>query len=187
VGFFNSHGIYSIKYITMRAPLNEEINRIKSMMLIKEDVSGLEFEETNQDLVDMGENPVTPEEAEALVNCTDDDVQDVPAEHQSTLQKVKSAINSTNDREVLKNAFKQVRSLMKSKKNVQQEQAAAIAATTVLGVPIGTAALMFVGALILLSIIGRLLTGPREPRERRRGSCRAEDRRFKRMMNKTYY
>lgn len=172
----------------MRAPLNEEISRIKSMMLIKEDVSGLEFEETNQDLVDMGENPVTPEEAEALVNCPDDDVQDVPAEYQSTLQKVKSAINSTNDREALKNAFKQVRSLMKSKKNVQQEQASALAATTVLGVSVGTLALMFVGGIILLSIIGRLLTGPRErqPRERAR-NCRAEDRRFKRMMNKTYY
>jgi hypothetical protein len=76
---------------------------------------------------------------------------------------------------------------MKSKKDVQKEQASIFAGQMVLGVPIATAGLMFVGAIILLSIIGRLLTGPREPRERRRGSCRAEDRRYKRMMNKTYY
>jgi len=171
----------------MRKKLNEEINRMKTIMLIKEDVSDLEFEETNQDLVDMGENPITPQEAEALVACPDEEEQDVPAEYQPTLQKIKSAINSTNDREALKNAFKQVRSMMKSKKDVQKEQASIFAGQMVLGVPIATAGLMFVGAIILLSIIGRLLTGPREPRERRRGSCRAEDRRFKRMMNKTYY
>ena len=171
----------------MKKALIEEISRMKSIMLIKEDVSDLEFEQTNQDLVDMGENPITPEEAQALVACPDEEEQDVPAEHQSTLQKIKSAINSTNDREALKKAFKQVRTAMKSKKDVQQEQSSIFAGQMVLGVPIGTAALMFVGALILLSIIGRLLTGPREPRERRRGSCRAEDRRFKRMMNKTYY
>jgi hypothetical protein len=78
---------------------------------------------------------------------------------------------------------------MKSKKDVQQEQASIFAGQMVLGVPIATAGLMFLGAIILLSIIGRLLTGPRErnSRERRRGSCRAEDRRYKRMMNKTYY
>ena len=171
----------------MRKKLNEEISRMKTIMLIKEDVSDLEFEETNQDLVDMGETPITPEEAEALVACPDEEEQDVPAEYQPTLQKIKSAINSTNDREALKKAFKQVRSMMKSKKDVQQEQASIFAGQMVLGVPIATAGLMFIGALILLSIIGRLLTGPREPRERRRGSCRAEDRRFKRMMNKTYY
>jgi hypothetical protein len=171
----------------MRKELNEEISRMKTIMLIKEDVSDLEFEETNQDLVDMGENPITPQEAEALVACPDEEEQDVPAEYQPTLQKIKSAINSTNDREALKNAFKQVRSMMKSKKDVQKEQASIFAGQMVLGVPIATAGLMFIGALILLSIIGRLLTGPREPRERRRGSCRAEDRRFKRMMNKTYY
>jgi hypothetical protein len=173
----------------MKKALTEEINRMKSIMLIKEDVSDLEFEETNQDLVDMGENPITPEEAQALVACPDEEEQDVPAEHQSTLQKIKSAINSTNDREVLKKAFKQVRTAMKSNKDVQKEQASIFAGQMVLGVPIGTAALMFVGAIILLSIIGRLLTGPRErfPREQKRRNCRAEDRRFKRMMNKTYY
>jgi hypothetical protein len=171
----------------MRKKLNEEINRMKTIMLIKEDVSDLEFEETNQDLIDMGETPITPQEAEALVACPDEEEQDVPAEYQPTLQKIKSAINSTNDREALKNAFKQVRSMMKSKKDVQKEQASIFAGQMVLGVPIATAGLMFIGALILLSIIGRLLTGPREPRERRRGSCRAEDRRYKRMMNKTYY
>ena len=171
----------------MRKKLNEEISRMKTIMLIKEDVSDLEFEETNQDLVDMGETPITPEEAEALVACPNEEEQDVPAEYQPTLQKIKSAINSTNDREALKKAFKQVRSMMKSKKDVQQEQASIFAGQMVLGVPIATAGLMFLGAIILLSIIGRLLTGPREPRERRRGSCRAEDRRFKRMMNKTYY
>ena len=173
----------------MRKKLNEEISRMKTIMLIKEDVSDLEFEETNQDLVDMGETPITPEEAEALVACPDEEEQDVPAEYQPTLQKIKSAINSTNDREALKKAFKQVRSMMKSKKDVQQEQASIFAGQMVLGVPIATAGLMFLGAIILLSIIGRLLTGPRErnSRERRRGSCRAEDRRYKRMMHKTYY
>ncbi len=173
----------------MRAPLNEEISRIKSMMLIKEDVSDLEFEETNQDLSEMGEEPLSPEEAEALVSCPDEEETEVPSQYQPVLQKIKSVINSTNDRETLKGAFKQVREALRSKKKLQQEQSSIFAGQMVLGVPIGTAALMFVGAIILLSIIGRLLTGPRErfPREQKRRNCRAEDRKFKRMMNKTYY
>jgi len=68
----------------MRKKLNEEISRMKTIMLIKEDVSDLEFEETNQDLVDMGETPITPEEAEALVACPNEEEQDVPAEYQPT-------------------------------------------------------------------------------------------------------
>lgn len=195
--------------------LNEEVSRIKDMMgkLInerqkhsyrepegdeqpmdmQEDISDLEFDETNQDLVDMGEEPITPEEANALVSCPDDEEETIPAEHLPTWQKLKAAINSTNDRDTLKNAFKQIRSAMKAKKSEQNEQAvaAALAAetVTVLGIPIATFAFGLVAGLALLTILGRLLTrmikGP-EPGERAR-NCRADDRRYRRMMNKKYY
>ena len=195
--------------------LNEEVSRIKDMMgkLInerqkhsyrepegdeqpmdmQEDISDLEFDETNQDLVDMGEEPITPEEANALVSCPDDEEETIPAEHLPTWQKLKAAINSTNDRDTLKNAFKQIRSAMKAKKSEQNEQAvaAALAAetVTVLGIPIATFAFGLVAGLALLTILGRLLTrmikGP-EPGERGR-NCRQEDRRYRRMMNKKYY
>lgn len=195
--------------------LNEEVSRIKDMMgkLInerqkhsyrepegdeqpmdmQEDISDLEFDETNQDLVDMGEEPITPEEANALVSCPDDEEETIPAEHLPTWQKLKAAINSTNDRDALKNAFKQIRSAMKAKKSEQNEQAvaAALAAetVTVLGIPIATFAFGLVAGLALLTILGRLLTrmikGP-EPGERGR-NCRQEDRRYRRMMNKKYY
>lgn len=195
--------------------LNEEVSRIKDMMGklinerqkhsyrepegdeqpmdIQEDISDLEFDETNQDLVDMGEEPITPEEANALVSCPDDEEETIPAEHLPTWQKLKAAINSTNDRDTLKNAFKQIRSAMKAKKSEQNEQAvaAALAAetVTVLGIPIATFAFGLVAGLALLTILGRLLTrmikGP-EPGERAR-NCRADDRRYRRMMNKKYY
>lgn len=195
--------------------LNEEVSRIKDMMgkLInerqkhsyrepegdeqpmdmQEDISDLEFDETNQDLVDMGEEPITPEEANALVSCPDDEEETIPAEHLPTWQKLKAAINSTNDRDALKNAFKQIRSAMKAKKSEQNEQAvaAALAAetVTVLGIPIATFAFGLVAGLALLTILGRLLTrmikGP-QPGERGR-NCRQEDRRYRRMMNKKYY
>ena len=195
--------------------LNEEVSRIKDMMgkLInerqkhsyreaevdeqpmdmQEDISDLEFDETNQDLVDMGEEPITPEEANALVSCPDDEEETIPAEHLSTWQKLKTAINSTNDRDALKNAFKQIRGAMKAKKSEQNEQAlaAALAAetVTVLGIPILPFAFGLVGGLALLTILGRLLkrikNGP-EPGERGR-NCRQEDRRYRRMMNKKYY
>jgi hypothetical protein len=193
--------------------LNEEVSRIKDMMgkLINErqkhsyreaevdesedvqDISDLEFDETNQDLVDMGEEPITPEEANALVSCPDDEEETIPAEHLSTWQKLKTAINSTNDRDALKNAFKQIRGAMKAKKSEQNEQALAAAlaveTVTVLGIPILPFAFGLVGGLALLTILGRLLkrikNGP-EPGERGR-NCRAEDRRYRRMMNKKYY
>lgn len=198
--------------------LNEELSRIKEVMgkLINErqkhkyteaevdesegveseyvlDISDLEFDETNQDLVDMGEEPITPEEANALVSCPDDEEETIPAEHQSTWQKLKTAINSTNDRDALKTAFKQVRTAMKAKKSEQNEQAlaAALAAetVTVLGIPIATFAFGLIGGLVLLTILGRLLKriikGP-EPGERGR-NCRQDDRRYRRLMNRKYY
>lgn len=199
----------------MKQTLNEQVTRIKSMMdklinerqrhnytetegdeqpmNMQEYISDLEFDETNQDLVDMGEEPITPEEANALVSCPDDEEEIIPAEHLSTWQKLKTAINSTNDREALKNAFKQIRSAMKAKKNEQNEQAlAAVLAAetvTVLGIPIATFVFGLVGGLALLTILGRLLTrmikGP-EPGEKAR-NCRQDDRRYRRMMNKKYY
>ena len=141
--------------------LKEDINRIKSIMLIKEDVSMMNFDETNEDLRELGVEEMSPNEAEAILACEDEDL---PSEHQSLYQKLKEKINSTNDRGILKTTFKQIRNELRRLKNPIKNEQAEAAVATILGTPIASAALAVIGVLLLISIIGRLLK-KREDRE----------------------
>lgn len=145
--------------------LKEEINRIKSIMLIKEDVSMMNFEETNQDLEELGIEPVSPEEAEAIVDCEDEDL---PQEHQSIFKQLKDKINSTNDRGILKSTFKQIRNALRNPNKIKNEQVET-AAATILGTPIAGAVLAIIGVLLLIAIVARLL---RRKDENYTPSCR---------------
>lgn len=138
--------------------LQEDIVRIKDLMLIKESA--------NQQTLDTLTNeldipPMTPVEADAIAGCDgDDEVPNNDPTMEQTLTSFKKAVDLATPN-VLKNAFKQLRQAIrnaKKNKNVQKEQVEA-AAVTILGVPLGTAALIVIGALLLLKIIGKLLRG----------------------------
>ena len=143
--------------IMKRNILQEDIVRIKDLMLIKESA--------NQQTLDTLTNeldipPMTQIEADAIAGCDDDEVPNNDPTMEQTLTSFKKAVDLATPN-VLKNAFKQLRQAIrnaKKNKNVQKEQVEA-AAVTILGVPLGTAALIVIGALLLLKIIGKLLRG----------------------------
>ena len=123
---------------------------------------------------ELGLPPLTPEIIDSLVGCESDD-SDVPQEHQGEVQQIGAAIETASVPE-LKGAFKKLRAAIKNaraqrKLNNEQLEAAAV---TILGVPLGTAALIAIGVLLLLKILGKLLKGGRE-----KPGCRAGEEQMK--------
>ena len=138
--------------------LQEDIIRLKSLMMIKESANQQTIDTLTSEL-DLP--PMSPAEAEAIAGCDgDEEVPNNDPKLEQTLDSFKKAVDLATPN-VLKNAFKQLRQAIrnaKKNKNVQKEQVE-VAAVTILGVPLGTAALIVIGALLLLKIIGKLLRG----------------------------
>lgn len=105
----------------------------------------------NQEIMDLGEPELSMEDVNDLAGCEMDDTE-VPNEHKGLFQKIKAAINVADNKQ-LKNTFRQIKSIIKGKKPVS-EQAEVL---MILGVPATTAALMFIGGLLLLSILAKLI------------------------------
>jgi len=151
--YFEYHIPFKKKvFINMKNNLKGEILKIKSMMFLNENVEEFSFERTNQDLQDLGVPPISDEEAEALMGCPEDDV---PPQFINTYKRISDQISKISDRTVLKDLFKKIKSLMKGTK-VQKEQLEA-APVMILGVPLGTAALIAIGTLLLIKIVTQLL------------------------------
>ena len=137
----------------MENNLNEQLRRIKTMMFLRENVQEFYFDETNKDLQDLGVSPLTDEEAEALMGCPEDEV---PPQFENTYNRIATQIEKITDRNQLKSLFKEIKSLLRGSKKVQKEQLEA-APVMILGIPLGTAALIAIGVLLLTKIISVLL------------------------------
>ena len=118
------------------------------MMLITEHIDDFNLDQTQEELGIQ----ISPEEAEAIMGCPEE----VPQEHESVYRRIKNVIDNS-DRQTLKDAFHQIRNLLKKNQSVQMEQAAATLPVMILGVPLSTVALAAIGLLLLTGIIGKLL------------------------------
>lgn len=111
-------------------------------------------DDANQEIQDLGEDPLSTEDVNDLIGCEMDDESEVPQEHISVFRKLKIAISKAN-REQLKDAFRQIKAAKNNQKQIGEQAEAATA--LILGVPVLNAVLIVIGGLLLISILGRLI------------------------------
>lgn len=138
----------------MKKLIQEEVTKMKHMMgLLKEAQSAsMVLDTVNQDMMDLGEEPLDMEEMNDLLGCPQEDPQNITPDQKSIFQKLKSIINASTDKEALKKAFKDIKGLLKSKR--QNEQ---LETMMIMGVTAPVAALIVVGGLLLITILIKLI------------------------------
>ena len=134
--------------------LQEQISKIKGMMRINETQSSMLLGAINKDMMEIGEQPLDMEEMDDLLGCREEEPENIDQEQMSIFQKIKSIINSSESNKPLKEAFKQIKGLLKSKKGQQQEQ---LETMVILGVSAPVAALIVVGGLLLITILIKMI------------------------------
>jgi hypothetical protein len=109
----------------------------------------------NNEIGDLGEVPLSPEDVGDIMSCGDKLEDNVPSEHKSIFRKLLSLIKSS-DKGLLKDEFKKIKSFLKGRKQKSgvNEQ---IETVLILGLPVTTVALIAIGGLLLLAILIRLV------------------------------
>ena len=124
------------------------------MMRINESQSLMALNSVNKDMIEIGEEPVTEDEMNDLLGCSEEEPENLDQEQMSTYGKIKSAINSSTSNDSLKNAYKQIKDLLRGRKGQQQEQ---LETMMIMGVTAPVAALIVVGGLLLITILIKML------------------------------
>lgn len=164
----------------MKKLIQEEVTKMKQMMgLLKEGQSAsMVLDTVNQDMMELGEEPLTMEEMNDLIGCPQEEPMNLTPENKSLLGKLRNAINSSTNNDELKKTFKDIKRLLRNKR--QNEQAETM---MIMGVSAPVAALMIIGGLLLINILIKLIRnlgggreyipscrqGHKAVRERRRG------------------
>lgn len=120
--------------------------------VIKENNMAAQADMVNQEMVDLGLDPLTPEEIESLASCVGDDSSEVPQEHLSTYQKIMKAADNASAQEI-KTAIKQIKALKRG--NLKEQSSVN---NMPFGIGFGTIALKVIGGLLLIGLIERLIT-----------------------------
>jgi hypothetical protein len=109
----------------------------------------------NNEISDLGEPPLSPEDVGDIMSCGDKLEDNVPTEHKTIFRKLLELIKSA-DKNTLKDEFKKIKTFLKrgkqkAKVNEQLET------VLILGLPVTTAVLVVIGGLLLLAILIRLV------------------------------
>jgi hypothetical protein len=119
--------------------------------VIKENTMAAQADMVNQEMVDLGLDPLTPEEIGSLGSCVGDDSGEVPQEHLSTYQKIMQAADNASAQEI-KAAIKQIKALKRRGLNEQSS-----GNNMAFGVELTTIALKVLGGLLLIGLIERFI------------------------------
>ena len=139
----------------MKHTLNEQISRIKSIMNINEDDSMMMLQQDTQDFNEKIGEDLSPEEFKGVM-CSDAETLELPSMEQEQMQVVEQL------KEKMKTAsFAELMQLKKQLKQLKQqnEQVAAPAAITLMGISVSPGVAIAVGMVLfvlVLSFLGRL-------------------------------
>lgn len=134
--------------------LQENINRIKSIMNIKEDDSQMVLQQATDEFNEKAEEDLTPDEFQEVV-CTNPDTVEVPNTTPEQKQKVEEfkAKLKTASIEELKQVKRQLKDLRRQKQ--QNEQTGAM--VTLLGVTMPHTFALVIGGILLIMVLNILL------------------------------
>jgi hypothetical protein len=143
----------------MRRPLNEQLARMKSMMIVKEESQAM-LQQATQEFNQMAEEDLTPDELQEVA-CADPDTMEAPQEatneQKQKLQEFKSKVKTASIAE-LKQVKKQLKELRMQSKQQQDEQVAETALVSFLGVSMPPAFAMVIGGIMLIMVLNVLLS-----------------------------
>jgi hypothetical protein len=143
----------------MRRPLNEQLARMKSMMIVKEESQAM-LQQATQEFNEKAEEDLTPDELQEVA-CADPDTMEAPQEatneQKQKLQEFKSKVKTASIAE-LKQVKKQLKELRMQSKQQQNEQVAGTALVSFLGVSMPPAFAMVIGGIMLIIVLNVLLS-----------------------------
>lgn len=143
----------------MRRPLNEQLARMKSMMIVKEESQTM-LQQATQEFNEKAEEDLTPDELQEVA-CADPDTMEAPQEatneQKQKLQEFKSKVKTASIAE-LKQVKKQLKELRMQSKQQQDEQVAGTALVSFLGVSMPPAFAMVIGGIMLIIVLNVLLS-----------------------------
>ena len=143
----------------MRRPLNEQLARMKSMMIVKEESQAM-LQQATQEFNEKAEEDLTPDELQEVA-CADPDTMEAPQEatneQKQKLQEFKSKVKTASIAE-LKQVKKQLKELRMQSKQQQDEQVAGTALVSFLGVSMPPAFAMVIGGIMLIIVLNVLLS-----------------------------
>lgn len=143
----------------MRRPLNEQLARMKSMMIVKEESQAM-LQQATQEFNEKAEEDLTPDELQEVA-CANPDTMEAPQEatneQKQKLQEFKSKVKTASIAE-LKQVKKQLKELRMQSKQQQDEQVAGATLVSFLGVSMPPAFAMVIGGIMLIMVLNVLLS-----------------------------